>query len=219
VHAIGGQRAIGQLDVDMLVGIDGIFRHVDEGMGEARLVSGRGLQEDALVQIDGLLLVVEQAGAGIERHGRAVFHQHFRMHRVQLDAIGIGDVLGRGLRPELIGALIGRVARQMRRFHGDLGAGYHEVSDVERQFRHQQPERVEDRGADDHRQRQDHRDRYGDAQDPHHPAVARGNGKARLEAGLIGGVLDRIHHSSKGEGCPIVPCIAALCRRELHQRL
>ena len=43
----------------------------------------------------------------------------------------------------------------------------------------------------------DHGRRDRDAQHPHHPAVARGHGKARLQAGLIGWVLNRIHRCSK----------------------
>ena len=45
--------------------------------------------------------------------------------------------------------------------------------------------------------RQDHRRRHRDAQNPHHPAVARRDGKARIHSGVIGWVLNRIHRCSK----------------------
>ena len=94
--------------------------------------------------------------------------------------VGIGHILGRGLGPELVRTPVGGVSREMRRFHRDLGAGYDKVSHIERELRHQHPEWIEDRYRDDGRKRQRHRGGDRDAQHPHHPAVARGNGKARL---------------------------------------
>ena len=54
------------------------------------------------------------------------------------------------------------------------------------------------------RHRQRHRRRHRDAQNPHHPAVARGDGKARLQSGLIGWILDRIHRCSEARDWRII---------------
>ena len=62
--------------------------------------------------------------------------------------------------------------------------------------------------ADDRRHRQNHRRRNGDPQYPHHPAVARSAGKARLQSGVIGGILDVVHCGSNGHRATILPPIA-----------
>lgn len=90
----------------------------------------------------------------------------------------------------------------MRRFHRDLGAGHDEIIHLERQLGDQVVERIEQRDIDDHGHRQpDHRG-HRDAQDPHHAAVPRGGGEARLEARDIGWILNRIHLSSRGAKLP-----------------
>ncbi len=141
------------------------------------------------MQVQQLVLGVHQAFPGIQRDDGLIFHPHFGAQRLEVDVIRIGHVLGRGLRPDFVGPPIGRVAGQVRRLHRDLGAGDDEVSDIERQLGQEHPERIEDRDRDNDRQRQRHRPRNRDAQHPHHPAVARCDGEARLHSGLIGWVL------------------------------
>ena len=60
-------------------------------------------------------------------------------------------------------------------------------------------ERVpEDLDQDDTGQGQHHGRRDRHPQQPHHPAMAGGRGKAGLHSGGIGWVLDRVHRGSKG---------------------
>ena len=72
-------------------------------------------------------------------------------------------------------------------------------------FGMQHSERIEDRYHNDRRHRQHHRRRHRDPQYPHHPAVARRDGKARLQAGVIGGILDVVHRGSNGRRATILP--------------
>ncbi|KTT91094.1 hypothetical protein NS44R_14825, partial [Mammaliicoccus sciuri] len=122
--------------------------------------------------------------------------------RLQLDMVGIGDVLDRRLGPHFIGPAVGGEAGDMRRFHRDLGARHHEVIHLDRQPGDDFAEGIVDRDEDDRSHRQSNHRGHRDAQDPHHAAVPRGSGKARPEARHIGWILNRIHLSSRGAKCP-----------------
>ena len=104
----------------------------------------------------------------------------------------------------------------MRRLHRDLGAGNYQISHVDRQFRQQHTERIEDRNRDDAHHCQNDRRRNRDPQRPHHPAMARRSRKARLQSGEIGWVMYRVHRGSRARNGPIiVPGIAGLCSPDL----
>ena len=49
---IRGQCSIGQFDVDMFIRGHRALAHVDKGLAETRLITGRGLHEDVLVQVE-----------------------------------------------------------------------------------------------------------------------------------------------------------------------
>ena len=210
---VGAQCSVEQFDVDMFFRRHRALADIDQRLRQPGFVPAGGLQEDVLAQVQQLRLGVEQPAAGIERDvGGAVFHQNLGAQRPEIDAVRIGQVLGRGFGPDFVGSLIRRVAGHMRQFHRDLGAGNHQVSDVDRQLRQQHAERIIDRDKDDRRHRQDHGGRHRDTQHPHHPAVARRDRKAGIHSGLIGWVLNRIHHCSKALGTQaILPGIARFC--------
>ena len=72
---------------------------IDKRLRQARFITGRGLQEDILVQIQQLLLGVHQAIARIQRDDRLVFHQKLGAQCLEIEVIPIGDILRRGFRP------------------------------------------------------------------------------------------------------------------------
>jgi hypothetical protein len=69
--------------------------------------------------------------------------------------------------------LVAGVAGEPRRLHGDLGAGYRELAETDRQIG-QEPQRIEPARQENAEQPQHDADRNDDAQQPHQPAVARG---------------------------------------------
>ena len=63
-------------------------------------------------------------------HGRLILVEHFGAQGpLSATMIGVGDILGRGLGPDLVGPPISRPSKpaMMRRFHRDLGAGDQQV--------------------------------------------------------------------------------------------
>ena len=72
---------------------------IDMCLGKLRFIAGRGLQKNIPSQVEYLLLAVEQAGAGVHCHSRAVFHHHLGAERLEFDVIRVGQILGRGLGP------------------------------------------------------------------------------------------------------------------------
>ena len=201
---VGGERTVQQFDVDMLVRRHRSLVDVDIGLRQPGLITGGGLQEDVLAQVQHLLLAVEKSGARIHRHRALVLHHDLGAQRPEFDVIGVGQILDRRLGPHFVGTLVGRETRKVRRFHGDLGAGHHEIADVDGQLA------SADRNgftktwiSDDTGQRQHHGRRDRHPQHPHHPAMAGGRGKAGLHSGDIGWVLYRVHRGSKGrQGTP-----------------
>ena len=143
-QAIGGERAVGQLDVDMLVRGDRALGHVDEGLSSAAPHSRS--------RCAGRCPCADRAAAACCRTGRcghpgsASIGPPSAPSRavVEVDMVGVGDVLRRGLGPELVGPLVRREAGHMRRFHRDLGAGDHQIVRVDRQLRQENPEGIEE---------------------------------------------------------------------------
>ena len=88
----------------------------------------------------GAAVVETDLGRNVDRRSR--LHFHGGVDAVQLDHVGLGEILLGRLGGQHVSPVVAGETRQPRLFHGDLGAGDHQAAELDRDLG-EHPQRLE----------------------------------------------------------------------------